>query len=148
ALQAAVSLTALAGVALAWRSRCDHDLKAALLTVATLLGSPHVLDYDLLILAPAIAFLVSASRTGGFREYDISLLAFAWIAPLFARAIASACSIPLGLVAIAALFVLAMQHIMRDRATPSLAHSAADLKSLTHPRQIPFRDFRSKAALD
>jgi alpha-1,2-mannosyltransferase len=123
ALQAAVSMTALASVALAWRSRSDHDLKAALLTVATLLGSPHVLDYDLLIFAPAIAFLVSASRTAGFRDYDITLLAFAWIVPLFARAVAGACGIPLGLIAIAALFALAMQHVLRDRAIPSPAHS-------------------------
>jgi alpha-1,2-mannosyltransferase len=148
ALQGAVSLTVVGSVALAWRSRTDHDLKAAMLIVATVLGSPHVLDYDLMILAPAIAFLVSASRTSGFRDYDISLLAFAWIAPLFARAVAGACSVPLGLIAVAILFVLAVQHVMRDRAIPSLAPgSAADLKSLTHPRQIPLRDFRSKAAL-
>jgi len=120
ALQGAVSLTALGSVALAWRSRTDDDLKAALLIVATLLGSPHVLDYDLVIFAPAIAFLVSASRAGGFRDYDISLLAFAWIAPLFARAIAGACGIPLGLITIAILFVLAMQHVMRGRAISSL----------------------------
>jgi alpha-1,2-mannosyltransferase len=80
-----------------------------------------VLDYDLVILAPAIAFLVSTSRTSGFRSYDVSLLAFAWIAPLFARAIAGACGVPIGLVTVAALFVLAMQHVIGDRAIPSLA---------------------------
>jgi hypothetical protein len=66
---------------------------------------------------------VSASRTAGFRDYDITLLAFAWIVPLFARAVAGACGIPLGLIAIAALFALAMQHVLRDRAIPSPAHS-------------------------
>ncbi len=148
AMQVAVSLMALGSVALAWRSRTDHDLKAALLIIGTLLGSPHVLDYDLLILAPAIAFLVSAGRTGGFRDYDISVLAFAWIAPLFARAVAGACSVPLGLIATATLFVLSMQHVMRDRTITSIARtSAADLKSLTHPPQTPSRDSRSKAAL-
>ena len=29
--------------------------------IATLLGSPHVLDYDLTLLAPAIAFFVASS---------------------------------------------------------------------------------------
>jgi alpha-1,2-mannosyltransferase len=121
ALQGAVSLATLGSVALAWRSTADFDLKAALLIIATLLGSPHVLDYDLVIFAPSIAFLVSTSRTNGFRDYDISLLAFAWVVPLFARAVAGACSIPLGLAAVAMLFVIAMQHVMRDRAIPSLA---------------------------
>ena len=149
ALQGAVSLAALGSVARVWRSLCDHDLKAALLIVATLLGSPHVLDYDLLILAPAIAFLVSASTIRGFRNYDISLLAFAWIVPLFARAVAGLIGIPLGLIALATLFALAMQHLMHNRAMQSLARtSAADLKSLTHPRQVPYSDFRSKAALE
>src|SRR5262249_6958611 len=123
ALQGAVSLAAIGSVALVWHSRCDHDLKAALLITAVLLGSPHVLDYDLLILAPAIAFIVSAGRTSGFRDYDISLLAFVWIAPLFARAVASACFIPLGLIAIATLFALAMQHLMHDHAMQSPART-------------------------
>ncbi len=149
AVQGAVSMTVLGCVALVWRSRTNHDLKAAQLIIATLLGSPHVLDYDLLIFAPAIAFLVSASRNGGFRDYHVSLLAFAWIAPLFARAVAGACSVPLGLLAIATLFVLAMRHVMRESTIPSLARaSAADLKSLTHPPQAPSRDFRSNAALE
>ena len=92
-----------------------------MLITAVLLGSPHVLDYDLLILAPAIAFLISASRISGFRDYNISLLAFVWIAPLFARAVAGACFIPLGFIAIATLFVLAMQHLTHDGAVQPLA---------------------------
>ena len=123
ALQGAVSLAALGGVALVWRSGCDQALKAALLITAVLLGSPHVLDYDLLIFAPAIAFLVSASRISGFRDYDISLLAFAWMVPLFARAVAGACVIPLGLIATVTLFALALQKVMHDRAMLSLARA-------------------------
>jgi alpha-1,2-mannosyltransferase len=121
AAQTAASLAALAGVALAWRSNCAQDLKSAALIVATLLGSPHVLDYDLVILGPAIAFLVSASRAGDFRDYDISILAFAWAAPLFARTVAGACGLPLGLIAIVSLFALAMRRVRRDPAMPSLA---------------------------
>ena len=109
---------------LGWRSNTDFDLKAALLIVVTLLGSPHVLDYDLVILAPAIAFLVSASRTSGFRDHDISLLAFAWMVPPFARAVAGACGVPLGLAYVATLLAIAMQHVIRERAVPSLARAA------------------------
>jgi alpha-1,2-mannosyltransferase len=126
ALQGAVSLAALGGIALAWRSTSDFDLKAALLIVATLLGSPHVLDYDLVIVAPAIAFLVSAGCRSGFRGYDISLFALAWIVPLFARTVAGACGVPLGLIAIVTFFVIAMQHVIHDRAAAlSLARGSA-----------------------
>jgi hypothetical protein len=58
-----------------------RELKAARLTIATLLASPHALDYDLTIPGPAIAFVVASSRSNGFRDFDISVLALAWIAP-------------------------------------------------------------------
>src|SRR5260370_1360217 len=51
-VQGAASVVAVCSVAWIWRSSRDRDLKAALLTAAALLASPHVLDYDLMILAP------------------------------------------------------------------------------------------------
>ena len=119
-MQAAASVVALFGVAWIWRSCGDRDLKAALLIVATLLASPHVLDYDLTTLAPAIAFIVASRWRDGFRNYDVSVLASAWFAPLFARAIAGATGGPLDLIAVALLYILTMLHDMRDRSMPSL----------------------------
>jgi alpha-1,2-mannosyltransferase len=123
-VQAAASVVALFSVAWIWRSCGDRDLKAALLIVATLLASPHVLDYDLTTLAPAIAFLIASRWTNGFRDYDVSALAMVWLAPLFARAIAGAIGVPLGLIAVAMLYVLVMRHAMQDRSMPSLDASA------------------------
>ena len=114
--QGAASVAAIGGVAWMWRTSADRDLKAALLMIATLLASPHALDYDLTISGPAIAFFVASSWSNGFRDFDISLLAAAWITPLFARGIAGATGIPLGLIAIVALYALTMRHAMRDRA--------------------------------
>jgi len=134
-VQAAASVIALFGVAWAWHSTShptshptwracsNRDLKAALLIVATLLASPHVLDYDLTTLAPAIAFIVASRWRGGFRNYDVSVLAAAWFAPLLARAIAGATGVPLGLIAVAMLYILTMRHAMRDRSMPSLEAS-------------------------
>jgi alpha-1,2-mannosyltransferase len=119
-MQAAASFTALFSVAYAWRACGDRDLKAALLIVATLLASPHVLDYDLMLLAPAMAFIVVSCWPNQFRGYDISVLAAAWFAPLFARAIAGATGVPLGLIAVAMLYFVAMRHVMRNRSIPSL----------------------------
>jgi alpha-1,2-mannosyltransferase len=123
-VQAAASVAALFSVAWIWRSCGDRDLKAALLIVATLLASPHVLDYDLTTLAPAMAFIIASRWGNGFRDYDVSALAMVWFAPLFARAIAGATGVPLGLFAVAMLYVLVMRHAMRDRSMPSRDASA------------------------
>jgi hypothetical protein len=109
AVQGVVSAATACGTAWAWRSSCDRDLKAALLIIATLLASPHVLDYDLMILAPAIAFTVSAGFAGDFREYEISLLAAAWIVPLLSRVTAGVTAIPLGLLVLLALYVFTLR---------------------------------------
>jgi alpha-1,2-mannosyltransferase len=120
--QGAVSIATIAGTTWVWRSSVDHDLKAALLIAATLLASPHVLDYDLTVLAPVIAFIVASSRTGGFHEYDISLLAAAWLAPLLARGVAGAIGLPLGLVTMLALFVLVMRRAIASAPDRSSLH--------------------------
>jgi hypothetical protein len=120
AVQAAASVVALFGVAYAWRACGDCNLKAALLIIATLLASPHVLDYDLMLLAPAIAFIVVSCWPKGFRDFDISVLAAAWFTPLFARAIAGTTGVPLGLIAVAMLYFVAMRHVMRNRSISSL----------------------------
>jgi alpha-1,2-mannosyltransferase len=108
-VQGLASVVAVGSVAWIWRASTDRDLKAALLLVATLLASPHVLDYDLMILAPAIAFMVAAGAARGFRDDEITLLAAAWIAPLLARGIASSTGIPLGLITVLTLYALMMR---------------------------------------
>jgi hypothetical protein len=69
------------------------------------------MDYDLMALGPAIAFLAAEGARTGFRPYEKSALAFAFVAPIVARPIAEASLIPLGLIALAALFVLVMARV-------------------------------------
>jgi hypothetical protein len=113
-VQGAASVVAVGSVAWIWRCSTDRDLKAALLLVATLLASPHVLDYDLMILAPAIAFMVAAGAARGFCDDEITLLAAAWIAPLLARGIAGSTGIPLGLITVLTLYALMMRRAIID----------------------------------
>jgi len=115
-VQGLASAVALCSVAWMWRRSADRDLKAALLLVATLLASPHVLDYDLMILAPAIAFMVAAGVARGFRRYEITLLAAAWITPLLAREVAGSTGIPLGLMAVLMLYVLILRRAIVEHA--------------------------------
>ncbi len=124
AVQGAASLIAIGGVAWMWRSSPDRNLKAALLMVATLLGSPHVLDYDLTIVGPAMAFMAaSIYASGGVLDYEISLMALAWVTPLVARGIAGASGLPIGLITIVALYGVVMRRATETRTAPVIAAS-------------------------
>jgi hypothetical protein len=123
-VQGAVTIATVVSTAWVWRSSAERNLKAALLMVATLLASPHVLDYDLMVLAPAMAFIVASSRVGGFRDYEISLLTVAWLAPLLARGVAGATCVPVGLITLLALYALVMRRATSDHAGPAIASPA------------------------
>jgi len=118
AAQAALALALAVSLVWLWRSRTADDLKAAALVCACLLATPYVLDYDLVVLAVAIAFFVrhALNQNRGFRDYEISVLAFVWIAPLIARSVAGAIGLPLGFLAMAALYVLTVRRAVLDGA--------------------------------
>jgi hypothetical protein len=69
-------LTASVAVVLAlmWRSRVPYTLKAAALGVGTLLTTPYLFVYDMMVLAIPIAFLVRIGLKRGFRPYELPAL--------------------------------------------------------------------------
>jgi arabinofuranan 3-O-arabinosyltransferase len=77
------SIQAIASVALAiattalWRSRAPFDLKAAALAAATLVVTPYVYMYDLVVLAVAVAFLIRFALERGFVAGEVFGLAAA-----------------------------------------------------------------------
>ena len=96
------------------------------LATASLLATPYVLDYDLAVLAVAIAFFARHGLNSGFRDYEISLLAAAWIVPLLSRGIAGVTGIPLGLLVLLTFYVFTLRRALRDRAGPPVgAHRIA-----------------------
>jgi Glycosyltransferase family 87 len=113
--QGAVSAAAIGGTAWVWHSVRDRNMTAALLLAAASLASPHIPDYDLMLLAPAMAFFVAAKSATRFHDYEISALAAAWIAPLLARPIAGLAGIPIGFLASVLLFVIIMNAALRAR---------------------------------
>src|SRR6266480_977860 len=115
AIQIALALILAASLAWLWQSNALFELKASALATASLLATPYVLDYDLVVLAVAIVFFVRHGMNRGFHDYEISLLAAAWFMPLLSRAIAGASGIPLGLLALLALYVFIVQRAVRDR---------------------------------
>ena len=112
--QGALALGVAAGLIWLWRSEAAVDLKASALAVAALIATPYVVDYDLMILAVAIAFYVRHGLARGFHNFELSLLAFAWIAPLLSRQLAEATGIPLGLTAQIVLFIMALCRARRE----------------------------------
>ncbi len=117
AAQAMVFALSAVAVVWLWRSRSAFALKAAALIAGSMLATPYLLDYDLMIAAPAIAFLVAHGLREGFAPYEKSALAFVFIAPLLTRAVAEQIFVPLGLAAIVLLFGTVLRRAARDAAS-------------------------------
>ncbi len=117
AVQIALALMLATSLGWLWRSDAAFELKASALATASLLATPYVLDYDLVALAVGIVFFVRHGLSRGFRTFEISLLAAAWIAPLLSRGVAGAAGIPLGLMVLLALYVFTLRRALIDRAT-------------------------------
>jgi alpha-1,2-mannosyltransferase len=113
-IQGAVTLAIAAALIWLWRSPASFALKAAALCLAAILATPYSLDYDLMVLAPAIAFLTVGGLARGFAPYEKSALAFLWIAPLIARGFAQVTLIPLGVIAMLVMFALVLQRARND----------------------------------
>jgi glycosyl transferase family 87 len=59
---------------LMWRSRISYPLKAAALAAGTLLTTPYLFMYDMMVLAVPVAFLVRIGLRTGFRPYELPAL--------------------------------------------------------------------------
>ena len=99
AVQGVVTLAVVVAVAWLWHGRADRRLKYAGLVIGSLLSTPYVLDYDLVALAPALAFVLSHGRDSGFRPWQKTGMAVVYVAPFLTRIVAGATLVPLGLLA-------------------------------------------------
>ena len=114
AMQAAATIVIGAALAWLWRSDASYRLKAAALPIASILATPYSLDYDLMALAPSIAFLVIEGCERGFRSYEKTALAFLWFMPLVARTVAEQALIPLAVPAMLLVFWLVLRRAVAD----------------------------------
>lgn len=114
AAQGALALSLAVSIVWLWRSGAAFELKAAALAVASLLATPYVLDYDMVVLGIAIAFLVRHGLSRGFHPYEISVLAAAWAVPFLTRGIAGLSGIPLGLIVMLALYAAILRRASVD----------------------------------
>jgi hypothetical protein len=125
AMQGAATVAIAAALTLVWRSNAAFALKAAALTIAAILATPYSLDYDFVVLAPALAFLAGDGLARGFGPYEKSALALLWCVPLIARTVAEWTMIPLGVPAMLLVFVLVMRKAADETGLRAWWNSAA-----------------------
>jgi hypothetical protein len=89
----------------AFRTRAEGPA----MVLAALLSSPFLLDYDLILLAIPLAWLVAEGLQAGFWPWEKLILAMAFILPAVSRNIALSTGVPLGPFVIAALFWLVLR---------------------------------------
>jgi hypothetical protein len=121
AAQAVVCVAVLAATIWTWRTAVAMRLKGAVLLTASLLATPYVVDYDLVVLGMAVAFLVAHGLQRGFMPWEKTVLALAWAAPLLARTAARELFLPLGFLVLAALFCVVMRRVRAEQAGPAAA---------------------------
>ena len=114
AMQGALALALAVALVWLWRSRAAFALKAAALLIGTVLATPYSLDYDLMLLAPVIAYLAVDGLARGFGAYEKTVLAALWIVPLIARAVPQATYVPLAVPLMLLAFVLLLRRAIAE----------------------------------
>jgi alpha-1,2-mannosyltransferase len=120
AVQGAVALAVTVALGWLWRTRASFPLQAAALLIGAVLATPYVLDYDLVMLAPAIAFFAVDGASRSFGPYEKALLAALRLLPLAVRSVAQATLIPL----VAPLMLLVLIAMLRRAMAETGGHEA------------------------
>lgn len=114
AAQAAMGLAAAAAVAVfAWRRPTSPALGPVLIA-GTLLVSPYMLDYDLLLAAVPLAWLLAQARADGFRAWEKPVMLAAFVLPLVTRLAAMHAQLALSPLILAALLALVVRRGLAD----------------------------------
>jgi alpha-1,2-mannosyltransferase len=114
ALQAVVAAPVAVAVALVFLRRRNDAGAAAALIAGSLLVSPFLLDYDLMLLAIPLAWLFSEGLRGGFRPWEKAGLFAAYLLPLLSRSLGTFVGLPLGPPVLAILFLLVLRRLWED----------------------------------
>lgn len=110
--QAVLALGVIVSAGLiARRCKPDRYAVAALMVSATLLMSPFMLDYDLLLSAIPLGWLVMNGLKDGFRPWEKTLALVVFVLPLFARSLALNLHLHLAPLVLLVLYVMVARRI-------------------------------------
>lgn len=136
-VQALVAVSALIFVIIYQRRRPRSTAEGPAIATATLLCTPFLLDYDLVMLAIPLAWLTAEALRTGFRPWEKTILAAAFILPICSRSIATAIGVPLGPLIIMAVFWLVLRRWSIDQ-EPGSMQSLADVRHRLAPCEPAF----------
>jgi hypothetical protein len=118
--QTLVGAGAIATVAWAWGRPADPDMKNSALLLATPLATPFIFDYDLMLVAPAIALLARKGVQNRLLPWEGTALAVLSLIPLVSRTMGELTHILLAPFAIGAGLAFI---VVRIRAESAEAHA-------------------------
>ncbi len=121
AVQGVVSIVAALAAIFVWRRTSTIRLKGGVLVTATILATPYVLDYDLILLALPIAWLAGEARATEFLPYEKIVLFAAYALPLLSRTI-GAIGIPMAPFVLLALLALIVRRALAPDIKPLLSN--------------------------
>jgi arabinofuranan 3-O-arabinosyltransferase len=110
-VQAIVALIAAGATAWLWRSRARYDLKAATLGIATMLATPYLYTYDLVVLAVPLAFLIRRGVQHGFLTHEGAGIGLACLLLLIFPFVKA----PVGFAAVLIVAALIVRRILSER---------------------------------
>ncbi len=111
AYAAQIAIAAFATGGLVWlrRQGARVDAEGAAMIVAALLASPFLLDYDLVILAAPMAWMLRRGTQSGFFDWEKTALVAAFVLPAVSRMLASQAHLPTAPVVIGLLFLAVLR---------------------------------------
>lgn len=120
AVQALIAAAAACIVAVAWASTTPAALRNSLLVLGTLLATPYLQDYDLVMSGLVALWLIGDDTIpADRRSVAIIVVALLLIAPAVAGLIGKASGLALGTLFIAPTFILAAGMLSKVRANPA-----------------------------
>jgi len=125
AAQGALSLTVLAMASYtAFRYRPTGLVLGALTISATVLTTPFLLDYDLLVTALPLGWLVLTGAKHGFRNWEKLLLLMVFLLPLAARKLALVAHLPMAPLLLLIVFAFVIRRIRTAETVPAAMPAA------------------------
>ena len=116
AAQAMAALGGCAALIYCERKAFRAPAEGPALVAATLLASPFLLDYDLVLLGIPLAWLTARGLKTGFQPWEKIILAAGFVLPAISRNIAINIGAPIGPVVVAAVFWLVLRRWAKDSA--------------------------------
>ena len=116
--QAAFAAFAAAGLFWLQRRAPNGGAEGPGMIVAALIASPFLLDYDLIILAAPLAWMLREGAEKGFLSWEKTILLAAFVLPAVSRTLATDAHLPLAPFVMAALFVAILRRGSNVDATP------------------------------